>query len=346
MSDPRNEARREPFEFGKYQILEEIGRGGMGVVYKARQKDLDRPVAIKMILASHVASPEQVTRLQSEAQAAAQVNHPNIVGVIEIGSHNGQHFLVMEFIEGKSLAELLEEGSIGLRDCAGVVADVAHAVHELHEQGILHRDLKPSNILIDSDGRPFVTDFGLAHGLGEESANSDGGGRLIGTPGYMAPELVAGSSAACPKSDVYSLGAVLYEAATGKAPFGDDTPVDRLMNVIDKEPPPPRTLDRGVPVAVETVILACIARRPERRYETAAALSADLKCWLSGQPMEVVPPAGLHRLRRWIRRHPALGARLLGFGAFFAIALGFETQPYVGQVGALLGLWAAASLAC
>ena len=208
-----------PRDFGPYELLAEIGRGGMGVVYKARQKALDRTVAVKMILATHLASPEHIRRFQVEAWAAARVRHANIMQIHDVGQHHGQHFFTMEYIEGESLAQRIAHGPLDFEAVARLVTAVARAVDHLHAHGIVHRDLKPSNILLDCDGQPYVTDFGLAKVFvpGSEATAT---GVIAGTPSYMAPEQAAGRSAEVgPAADIYSLGAILYELLTGGPPF-------------------------------------------------------------------------------------------------------------------------------
>ena len=208
-----------PRDFGAYELLREIGRGGMGVVYKARQKDLDRPVALKMILASHLASPEHIRRFQSEARAAARLRHSHIVPIHEVGQLAGQHYFTMEYIEGESLAERIARGPVHVQTAVRLLGAVARAVEHLHQQGIVHRDLKPSNILLDGEGEPYVTDFGLAK-IFVPGAEMTATGVIAGTPSYMAPEQASGHGVEVgPAADVYSLGAILYELLTGQPPF-------------------------------------------------------------------------------------------------------------------------------
>ena len=236
-----------PRDFAGFELEEEIGRGGMGVVYKARQKELDRSVAVKMILDSHLASEDHVRRFHEEARAAARVEHSNIVHIHEVGQWNDQHYFVMEYIKGASLAENVAQGPIAPEQAAVLVQRVAGAVDHLHRQGIVHRDLKPSNILIDEDGEPHVTDFGLAK-VFQKGGLSTATGVIVGTPSYMAPEQASGNSDLLgPKSDVYSLGAILFELLTGRPPYQEERPLDTVMKVLSGEPPLPRSLNRNVP---------------------------------------------------------------------------------------------------
>ena len=227
--------------FGRYELLDELGRGGMGVVYRARQTDLDRIVALKMILASRLASDDDVRRFYQEARAAGGVRHPNLLSIHEVGHHEGQHYFTMDYVEGESLAERLQRGPFEPEAAAALVATVARAVEHLHAHQIIHRDLKPSNILLDAQGCPYVMDFGLAKIFGGDSRQTQTG-TIIGTPSYMAPEQAAGRPSqvtAC--SDVYSLGTILYELLTGRPPFYDPNVYALLYQIVNKEPPPPWT---------------------------------------------------------------------------------------------------------
>ena len=308
-----------PRDFAGFELEEEIGRGGMGVVYKARQKELDRAVAIKMILDSHLASEEHVRRFQEEARAAARVEHSNIVHIHEVGQWNDQHYFVMEYINGVSLAEMIAEGSIDPVRAAQLVQRVARAVDHLHRQEIIHRDLKPSNILIDADGEPHVTDFGLAK-VFQKGGQSTATGVIVGTPSYMAPEQASGNSDLLgPKSDVYSLGAILFELLTGRPPFQEERPLDTVMKVLSGEPPLPRSINRNVPHGLELICLKCLAKNPDDRYGSAAELAEELGRYLKGDALEVRPPNPLLRLIRWGRREPALATRLGVLGIFFCV---------------------------
>ncbi|MBI2807217.1 MAG: serine/threonine protein kinase [Planctomycetes bacterium] len=269
--------------FGEYEILGEIARGGMGVVYRARQTALDRIVALKMILAGRLANADEVQRFRTEAEAAARLQHPNLVTVHEVDEIDGQHFFTMEFIEGMSLDQRLIQGPLAGKPAARYVRILARAVHYAHKQGILHRDLKPSNVLIDADDEPHITDFGLAKRLGEGGSGKTRTGAVLGTPSYMSPEQAQGKTAEIgPAADIYSLGAILYELVTGRPPFRAETPLDTVMQVIDQEPVPPRLLNANVEHDLETICLKCLTKDPHQRYASAEELGEDLQRYLDG----------------------------------------------------------------
>jgi tRNA A-37 threonylcarbamoyl transferase component Bud32 len=278
-----------PRTFGDYELLEEIGRGGMGVVYRARQRSLQRTLALKMILRGEFATPEDLARFQSEARAAARLDHPNIVAVHDAGEHDGRPYFTMRLVEGRTLADVLADGPMKPRDAARCLAFISRAVHCAHEHGILHRDLKPSNVLIDGEGRPHVTDFGLAKwtadgaGLGPTLS-----GGIVGTPAYMAPEQVSNQRGKpCPASDVYSLGVILYEMLTGRPPFRGATPVDTLLLVLDQDPVRPRLLNPKVDPDLEIICLKCLQKEPALRYQSAADLAGDLEAFLNGEQLSI-----------------------------------------------------------
>jgi serine/threonine-protein kinase len=289
--------------FGDYELLAEIARGGMGVVYKARQKGLNRIVALKMILAGNLAGADDLQRFRTEAEAAARLRHPNIVRVHEVGAVDGQPFFSMEFIEGRSLAQRLSEGPVPGRTAAGYVRQIARAVHYAHRQGILHRDLKPSNIMLDHDGEPYVTDFGLAKRLNAGESALTRTGAIVGTPSYMAPEQAAGKVKELgPACDVYGLGAVLYELLTGRPPFRSDTPLDTVLNVLEREPVPPRLLNPKVDQDLETICLKCLEKEPPKRYASADELAADLQRYLDGESIRARSYNILARLTRALNK--------------------------------------------
>jgi tRNA A-37 threonylcarbamoyl transferase component Bud32 len=340
-----------PRDFGKYELIDEIGRGGMGVVYKARHKELDRVVAIKMILASHLASPEQVERFYAEARAAARIVSPQIVGIHDVGQIHGQHYFAMDYVPGPSLAQLLHDGPLAPTDAARYVLAVARAVAHLHAQGIVHRDLKPSNVLLDESGRPRVTDFGLAKMLQAEGRMTRTGA-IVGTPGYMAPEQAAGKAGEVgPLSDVYSLGAILYELLTGRPPFSGETPLDTLVQVLEGEPPRPSRLRPGLPRAIEQICMRCLERSPHDRYVSASALADDLDHFLRGEQIEARRQGAWQNLRRWARREPALVSRLGTMGICGAIIqanhylIQNTEPPSQRRAIAVVVIWALASLA-
>jgi serine/threonine-protein kinase len=278
--------------FGDYDLLEELGRGGMGIVYKAWQRSLRRTVALKMILPGRSATEADQARFHIEVMAAAQLDHPHIVPVFEAGECEGKSYFSMRYIEGPTLASLLRQGPLKARDAARYLAAVARAVDFAHRRGILHRDLKPSNILIDND-QPLISDFGLAKRVpGTENVPLDSGltlsGAIMGTPAYMAPEQVSGSRGTLsPASDVYSLGVILYEMLTGRPPFQAPTPVDTLLLVLDQDPVRPSLLNPKVDPDLELICLKCLQKEPELRYTTAAALADDLDAFLSGETLSV-----------------------------------------------------------
>ena len=274
-----------PAAFGDYELLEEIGRGGMGVVYRAFQKSLNRTVAIKMLLRRDLATPADLARFRSEAEAAARLDHPGIVSIFEVGECDGHPFYSMQFVEGTTLAKRLREGPLPAREAAVLLAKVADAVHAAHARGVLHRDLKPSNILIDAAGEPHVTDFGLAKRLeAEESVTHTGA--ILGTPCYMSPEQAAGSRGDVgPTSDVWSLGAILYQILTGRPPFQASSPMDTLLAVLESDPPVPRSIDRQVDRDLEMIALKSLQKPQELRYGSAAELAADLRAFLAGEPV-------------------------------------------------------------
>ena len=346
-----------PRPFGQYELLSEIGRGGMGVVYKARQIGLDRIVAIKMILASHLASSEHVRRFQAEARAAARVEHSNIVHIHDVGQIHGQHYFAMEYVEGESLAERIARETVDLDTAVRLLATVARAVDHLHQQGIVHRDLKPLNILLDSTAQPHVTDFGLAKVFTPDSEIT-ATGVIAGSPPYMAPEQAAGRNADVgPATDVYSLGAILYELLTGRPPFRRENPLDTLMDVLGREPMLPRRLNPRVPRGLELICLKCLAKSPGDRYSSAGALADDLERFARGEALEVRPPHLGQRLWSWTRRQPALASRFAALGLFYVAFVAVDTLKYLlrqtppdwqfhGRIAVLLGIWATVSIVC
>jgi tetratricopeptide (TPR) repeat protein/tRNA A-37 threonylcarbamoyl transferase component Bud32 len=296
--------------FGDYELLEEIARGGMGVVYKARQLRLHRLVALKMILGGQMATPKDVQRFRTEADEAASLDHPNIVPIYEVGEHDGQYYFTMKFMEGGTLSQHLARLTTDTRAAVRLLATVANAVHHAHQHGILHRDLKPGNILLDADGQPHVTDFGLAKRIEGNSALTQTGA-IVGTPSYMAPEQAGGNKTLTTAVDIYSLGAVLFELLTGRPPFQAETPMETAMQVVQNEPPRPRQLNPRVPRDLETICLKCLEKDAQRRYGSADALARDLERWLTDEPIRARPTSVTERLVKWAKRRPA-GAALVG----------------------------------
>jgi outer membrane protein assembly factor BamB len=288
--------------FGDYELLEEIARGGMGVVYKARQVSLNRVVAVKMILAGQLAGESDVRRFRAEAQTAAGLQHPHIVAIHEVGEHQGQHYFSMDFVEGQSLADRIAGGPLPPMQAARYVETVARAIQYAHEHGVLHRDLKPANILLDREDRPRVTDFGLARQITTDKGVT-ASGAVLGTPSYLPPEQASGQRDRIgPASDVYSLGAVLYELVTGRPPFRAATPLDTLLQVLEAEPAPPRLLNPAVGRDLETIILKCLAKEPAKRYARAIELADDLKAFQEGRPIKARRPSLPERLGLWLKR--------------------------------------------
>jgi tRNA A-37 threonylcarbamoyl transferase component Bud32 len=334
--------------FGDYELLEEIARGGMGVVFKARQLSLKRTVALKMILAGELASPAEVQRFHREAEAVANLDHPNIVPIYEVGEHDGHHYFSMKLIEGGNLTAACgvavpatPQAAPDQRWVAQLLATIARAVHYAHQRGILHRDLKPANILIDRDGQPHVTDFGLARKVEGDSRLTESGG-IVGTPSYMAPEQAAGRKDLSVAVDVYSLGAILYEMLTSRAPFRAEARLETLMQVMDRDPEPPRNLNPHLDTDLETICLKCLRKEPEQRYESAAALADDLERWLRHEPIQARPSTLWERAVKWFRRQRAVagawGVSVLVSLAALAAVLGASK---IAVVLALGGIWLA-----
>lgn len=323
---------------GDYELLEELGRGGMGVVYRARQVKLQRQVALKVILAGQLASATQVRRFQVEAEAAAKLDHPNIVPIFEIGEHLGHHFFSMKLVDGPTLAQAIcrqnppsgkpEPEKSGATPplatptaAARLVATIARAVHYAHQRGVLHRDLKPGNILLDREAHAHVTDFGLARLLERDSSLTHSVA-VMGSPDYMPPEQAAGQAhAVTTAADIYSLGAILYELLAGRPPFQADSPAMTIRLVLESEPVSPTVHNRTAPPDLATICLKCLEKEPSRRYPTAGALAEDLERFCRDEPILARPATALEKIWRWARRNPAVAS--LAVAAFLFLMLGF-----------------------
>ncbi len=348
----RRDGEQASHHFGDYELLEEVARGGMGVVYKARQVSLNRVVALKMILSGQLASEEDVRRFHAEAEAAANLDHPGIVPIYEVGHHDGQQYFSMGYVDGDSLAERLRQGPMPSRQAATLLKQVCDAVQYAHDHDVVHRDLKPANILLQARGdrletgadgndyppsqhalhpsvsslQPKITDFGLAKRLNADSELT-GTGQILGTPSYMPPEQAAnGSNTVGPASDVYSLGAVLYQMLTGRPPFQAETPLETLTQLLDSDPLPPRLLNRSVPRELEAICMKCLEKEPPHRYPAARDLAADLQRYLDGDAIHASGINLLDRVTRALRqsRHEehfrGWGLGLMAFGLVIFLA--------------------------
>jgi hypothetical protein len=306
-----------------YEILGELGRGGMGVVYRARQVGLNRVVALKMILHGPHAGADDLARFRTEAEAIARLRHPNIVTVYEIGEHQGKPFFSQEFCSGGSLDRQLAGTPIKPEFAARLVRTLAEAMHAAHQANVIHRDLKPANVLLGADGSPRITDFGLARKL--DQAGQTLTGAVMGTPSYMAPAQAEGKKQVGPLADVYALGAILYECLVGRPPFKAATPLDTILQVVSEEPVAPRQLNAGVPLDLETICLKCLCKEPQRRYSSAQALADDLKRWQRHEPISARAVGSLERGVRWTRRNPVVAGLIaaLAFVLVGGFAVGF-----------------------
>jgi serine/threonine protein kinase len=288
-------------DFGDYELLSEVARGGMGIVFRARQKGLNRIVALKMILAGKLANAEEVKRFQIEAQAAARLQHPNIVAIYEVGAQDGHQFFSMEFISGQSLHRLLTKEVLPGQVAARYLEQIARALHYAHSKGVLHRDLKPANVLINEQDQPKLTDFGLAKVIegGQDGAGPTQSGAIMGTPAYMSPEQASGTTRNFgPACDVYGAGAILYECLTGRPPFKGETALDTIMQVLHEEPLPPRLLNHKVDADLEKICMKCLAKDPAQRYPSAEALAEDLARYQRGEQVSARSVNVLERLTR------------------------------------------------
>jgi eukaryotic-like serine/threonine-protein kinase len=313
---------------GNYELLEEVARGGMGVVFRARQVSLGREVAVKVLRDAWLATAVHVKRFRAEAANAAKLKHPNIVAVHEVGEQDGQHYFAMDLVRGVNLAEATSNGPLSSRRAAELVAQVADAVQHAHQAGVLHRDLKPSNVLLDAQGEPRVTDFGLARPMDDESSLTLTG-QILGTPGYIAPEQAKGGATVGPGADVYGLGAILFHLLTGRAPFVGASAAETLTQVLQQEPLSPRLLNPAVPLDLAAVCLKCLSKLPGQRYGSAGKLAEDLRRFLDGQATLARPAGLLEHGVRWCRRKPALaGALTSALLLLIVVAVGAPIAAY------------------
>src|SRR5215468_6527462 len=318
-------------ELGDYELLEEVGRGGQGVVFRARQKSLNRTVALKVISLGQWASKAHLKRFRLEAEAAARLEHPGIVPIHEVGERDGSCYFSMKFVEGGQLDEMARREPMPIRHAAELIAKIARTVHYAHEHGILHRDIKPGNILLDRKGEPHLTDFGLAR-LVETESTMTRTLEVLGTPSYMAPEQAIGNNSAISSvTDVYGLGAVLYQLLSGQPPFAGGATYETIKLLLDTEPRQPRLLNPKVDRDLSTICLKCLEKDPKRRYSSALALAEDLEHWLRHEPIRARRTGLLARGRKWIRRNPAAAA-LVVMSVLLASAVGVIVWK-VGAVG-------------
>ncbi|MCI0534842.1 MAG: serine/threonine-protein kinase [Verrucomicrobiales bacterium] len=305
--------------FGDYEIIEELARGGMGVVFRAEQRSLKRAVALKLLNAGSLASLELVQRFKTEAEAASALDHPNIVRILEIGEHEGQHFFSMELIRGPSLATHLAGGPLEQREAARILIKVAKALHHAHQRGVLHRDVKPSNVLLDANDEPHLADFGIAR-IAERESELTVTGDVLGAPAYMSPEQARGTKDVTTATDVYGLGAVLYQCLTGVPPFAGASRVQTIRLVVESEPRAPSRLNSAVSRDIETICLKCLAKEPFRRYASALAVAEDLERYLGNRPIKARPVGTAERLRKWVQRRPAQAALFITGGLVIVTA--------------------------
>src|SRR6266498_5283512 len=295
-------------DFGDYELLEVIGRGGQGVVYRARQKSLNRTVALKVIGLGHWATDAHLKRFRREAEAAASLDHSGIVPIYEVGERDGSCYFSMKLVEGGQLDAVVKREPMPIRQAVELIAKVARTVHYAHEHGILHRDIKPGNILLDQKGGPHLTDFGLARLIETESTVTRTM-EVLGTPSYMAPEQAVGNNAAVSSvTDVYGLGAVLYQLLTGHPPFAGGTTYETIKLLLDTEPRQPRLLNPKVDRDLNTICLKCLEKDPQRRYSSALASAEDLERWLKHEPILARPTGVLVRGKKWLQRNPTVAA--------------------------------------
>ncbi len=329
---------------GDYELLEELGRGGMGVVFKARDVKLNRYVAVKMILPGAMPDETDLERFQTEASAAACLKHPNVVAVHAVGQENGRWYYCMDLIEGPSLAKRLSSGPLPGRTAARYMVGVARGIDHAHRHGVLHRDLKPANILLDADDQPHVADFGLAKQMTRDRHGCTRTGAILGTPGYMAPEQASGAKEIGPACDVYGLGALLYELLTGRPPFQAETPLDTLMQVLERDPAPPRLLNHKVDRDLETICLKCLQKDPGRRYPSAAMVADDLERYLNGESIRARTFSMIDRIA-WTLEHSQYDVQFGVYGTmlywFAAIVMTTQIAKHVLMAAGQAVVWVA-----
>src|SRR5216117_266362 len=308
-------------ELGDYELLEEIGRGAQGVVFRARQKSLNRTVALKVISLGQWASKAHLKRFRREAEAAASLDHPSIVPIYEVGERDGSCYFSMKFVEGGQLDEVVRRSPMSIRQAVELIAKVARTVHYAHEHRILHRDIKPGNILLDAKGEPHLTDYGLAR-LVETESTVTRTLEVLGTPSYMAPEQAAGKNTQLTSAtDVYGLGAVFYQLLTGHPPFAGGTTYETVRLVLETEPRQPRLWNPKIDRDLATICLKCLEKDPQRRYSSALALAEDLEHWLKHEPIRAHPTGVFTRGKKWVRRNPTTALLMTSLVAL-ALALG------------------------
>src|SRR5256714_2033962 len=337
IDDPRHPADMR-MDFGDYELLEEIGRGGQGVVYRARQKSLNRTVALKVIGLGQWATQAHLKRFRLEAEAAASLDHPCIVPIYEIGERESSCYFSMKLVEGGQLDEVVRREPMPIRRAAEVIAKLARTVHYAHEHGILHPDIKPGNGLLDRNGEPHLTDFGLAR-LVETESTVTRTMEVLGTPSYMAPEQAVGNNARVSRAtDVYGLGAVFYQLLTGHPPFAGGTTFETVQLVLDTEPRQPRLWNPKIDRDLATICLKCLEKDPQRRYSSALALAEDLEHWLKHEPIRARRTGPVTRGRKWVRRNPSI-AVMAAMLLILAVPLGVM----IWKVGS--ERWAASNVA-
>ncbi len=336
-----------PVAFGEYSLLSEIDRGGMGIVFKAKHESLNRIVALKIMRTAEMASDEELSRFRAEAESSAAINHPNIISIFEVGEFHGLIYFTMTYVEGDDLSVLIGRQNVAPKEAARIVARVANAVAAAHRCGIIHRDLKPSNILLDRRREPFLIDFGLAKTSRSNKALTCTG-QILGTPAYMAPEQARGDVLS-PSGDIYSLGAVLYELVAGQPPFSGPTPIDILLQVLNRDPPAPRKVNKQIPRELEWIISRAMEKNPLDRYSSAEQMQSDLERFILDEPIEHPRPTLWETAVTWWRCEPVLVSHLFAIGAVLVIVLvtllthSFDSSHVPLKI-ALLACWVMASI--